>query len=69
MIGEPRADYAINVFFESQKKSYWFDSQLLELVDHAPGTEITVDGVPKKRVRVKSGEWIENAKKPWWKFW
>jgi len=69
VIGEPKTDYAINVFFESQNKSYWFASQLLELVDHAAGTEITLKGVPKKWVRAESGKWTEHSEKPWWKFW
>ena len=69
VIGQPKTDYAINVFFETQKKSYWFASDLLELVDHAAGTEIILKGIPKKWVRSESGEWIERPEKPWWKFW
>ena len=73
VIGQPKTDYAINVFFESNKQSYWFASDLLEFVDHAPGTEITLKGVSKKWVRSESGEWIEQPQKqpqkPWWKFW
>ena len=69
VIGQPKTDYAVNVFFESQEKAYWFASDLLEFVDHAPGTEITLKGVPKKWVRSESGEWIEQAQKPWWRFW
>jgi hypothetical protein len=70
VIGEPKTDYAINVFFKSQNTSYWFASHLLEFVDHAPGTEITVKSAPtKKWVRAESGEWVEERKRPWWKFW
>ena len=70
VIGQPKTDYAINVFFESQKKSYWFASDLLEFVDHDAGAEITLKGVPKKWTRSESGEWIEQSqKKPWWRFW
>lgn len=70
VIGEPKTDYAINVFFESQKKSYWFASDLLEFIDHAAGTEVAFEGVRKKWVRAESGEWIEHPqKKPWWRFW
>ncbi len=64
VIGQPRTDYAINVFFESLQKSYWFASDLLEFVDHAAGTEITLKGVPKKWVRSASGEWVEQSQKP-----
>jgi hypothetical protein len=69
VIGQPKTDYAINVFFESRKKSYWFASDLLEFVDHAAGAEITLKGVPKRWGRSASGEWIEQPQKPWWRFW
>lgn len=76
VIGEIREDYAINVFFEDRKESFWFAPELLEFIDHASGTEVTLNGVPKKWVRTASGEWAENdadaspvVRKPWWKFW
>jgi|SRR5215213_2823528 len=76
VIGEIQEDYAINVFFEGRKESFWFAPELLEFIDHAPGTEITLHGVPKKWVRSSSGEWDESdtdnsqgINKPWWKFW
>jgi hypothetical protein len=76
VIGKVREDYAVHVFFEERDEGYWFAPELLEFVDNAPGTEIRLDGVPKKWVRSETGEWIESetegAKKPdksWWKFW
>lgn len=76
VIGEVRDDYAINVFFEEREESFWFAPELLELIDHAPGTEVRLKGVPKRWVRTASGEWAESeaeslpgARKPWWKFW
>lgn len=76
VIGEKREDYAINVFFESRDEGFWFSPELLELVDHAEGTEITLDGVSKKWTRTASGDWAESVtedsqsqNKPWWKFW
>lgn len=74
VIGELSSDYAINVFFDDRDESFWFAPALVEFVDHAPGTEITVDGVPKKWVRAETGEWIEEFTetkrvKPWWCFW
>jgi hypothetical protein len=74
VIGELTSDYAINVFFEDRHESFWFASALVEFVDHAPGTEITLDGVPKKWVRAETGEWREESvetksAKPWWRFW
>src|SRR3546814_18514195 len=38
-IGQPKSDYALNVYFDSLKKSYWFGPEMLEFVEHAPGTE------------------------------
>jgi len=75
VVGETVADRAINVFFEDRNKAYWFAPQLLEFIDHGPGTEITIDGVPKKWVRTATGEWLERGleksagKRSWWKFW
>jgi hypothetical protein len=76
VIGEILEDYAINVFFEDRKESFWLTPELIEFIDHAPGTEIRLDGVPKRWVRSSSGEWVESyaedsqrANKPWWKFW
>jgi hypothetical protein len=76
VIGESLEDYAVNVFFDERKESFWFAPELIEFVGHAVGTEIRLDGVPKKWVRAASGEWAEsdtedagNARKPWWKLW
>src|SRR6185436_9990147 len=57
--GHLTRDYAVNVHFEGRKETFWFASELLEFVDHAAGTEIRLDGVPKTWTRKKSGEWIE----------
>ena len=69
VIGESAADYAINVQLEDQEDSIWFAPQLLEFIDHAAGTEITIGS--KRLVRDASGEWMEpvRAGKPWWRFW
>ena len=75
VVGELQGDYAINVFFAARNESFWFAPELLDFIDHAAGTEIRLDGIPKKWVRTASGEWAEsddaslNARKPWWKFW
>jgi len=75
VIGEVAKDRAINVFFEDRNKAYWFSPQLLDFIDHGAGTEITLDGVPKKWTRTITGEWDETdtqksaKKKPWWKLW
>lgn len=74
VIGSADDDYAINVHFEDEADGLWFAPDLLELVDHAPGTIIRLDGVLKEWTRSADGEWVErslepSAKKPWWKFW
>ena len=75
VIGVLLTDYAINVHFEHRKQSFWFAPELLEFVDHAPGTEIRLDGVPKKWTRAADGSWIEEEtigptkRKPSRKFW
>ena len=60
VIGQVLRDYALNVHFEGRAETLWFAPELLEFINHAPGTEIRLDGVPKKWVRSASGEWIEN---------
>lgn len=74
VIGNPEKDYAINVYFEDLKDSYWFDEELIETIDHGIGSVITLDGVDKKWIKDSNGNWIEentnpNNEKKWWKFW
>src|SRR5438128_899357 len=57
VIGGAAADYAINVQLDGRDKSLWFAPELLEFVDHAPGTEIVIGN--KRLVRTASGEWVE----------
>jgi hypothetical protein len=59
VIGHSRTDCALNVHFESRPHTLWFAPELLEFIDHAPGTEVRLNGVPKKWVRQASGEWSE----------
>jgi hypothetical protein len=58
-LGTLQSDYAINVSFEDRKESVWLAPELVEFVDHGPGTEITLEGVPKKWTRDATGEWVE----------
>jgi hypothetical protein len=71
VIGEIANDYAINVNLDERNDSFWFAPELLEFVDHAPGTEMIVGD--KKFVRSADGEWIAvklaDKSKPWWRFW
>jgi len=55
VIGEVDRDYAVNVFFTARNEGFWFAPQLLEFVDHGPGTVIEIAG--KKAVRSATGEW------------
>jgi hypothetical protein len=63
-IGETRQDLAFNVFFKDRNEAFWFAPELLEFVDHAPGTEIQVGST--KWVRTEFGEWkkIKKSSKP-----
>ena len=69
VIGPLRSDYALNVYFDSLKKSYWFGPEMLEFVDHAPGTEVHVHGSPYKSVHQRDGSWkdvpIEPVRGSW----
>ncbi len=74
VIGALKTDYAVNVYLETQETALWFSEDLLEFVDHGQGTEVTLDGVPRKWTRTASGEWVESkipspSSKPWWKLW
>jgi hypothetical protein len=52
-------------------ETYWFAEDLLEFLDHAPGTEVWVSGAPFKEIRNADGSWrrVPISRKPWWKFW
>jgi hypothetical protein len=76
VIGNSAEDHAIHVFFDDRKEGFWFAPELLEFVDHAPGTEVTIGGVSKKWIRSATGKWVEigtasqkQARRSWWKFW
>lgn len=82
-IGSPLDDYAVAVMFEDAAvQDAWFAADLVEFIDHAPGTEIRVGNL--KAVRNADGTWnettIEGApiepreqpgvtRKRWWQFW
>ena len=64
VIGTVTDDFALNVLFEERNEAFWFAPDLLEFIDHAPGTEIRLDDIPKKWVRSASGEWEETTLRP-----
>jgi hypothetical protein len=57
VVGETAIDYAINVHFDARDEAIWFTPDLLEFVDHAPGTEFVIGN--KRMVRNASGDWVE----------
>ncbi len=70
ILGELSGDQAIHVFFDDLKRGYWLDPSLVEFIDHAPGTGIRLEGVPKQWTRAVDGEWHESrrwlAPREWW---
>ena len=54
-----RADYAINVHFSELERSVWLAEELVEFVDHGPGTTMTIGDTTL--VRRADGEWEPNA--------
>jgi hypothetical protein len=64
VIGTSSQDAALNVHFESRNEAFWFVPELVELVDHGAGTEITLKGVDKKWVRREDGGWDELSTAP-----
>jgi hypothetical protein len=74
VIGRVGEDYALAVVIESRGgETFWLEEALVELIDHAPGTEIWAAGSPFKSVRNPDGSWRrearDSARKPWWRFW
>jgi hypothetical protein len=57
VIGPATEDYAIAVMVEGHGESLWFAENLLEFVDHQPGTTIGVAG--RRLIRDERGEWHE----------
>lgn len=82
VIGALKNDYALNVCVDDDGSTYWFSPDLLEFIDHAPGTTHEVAGI--KSIRNEDGTWTtykaetgdrvepqanEAAEKKWWQFW
>ena len=80
VVGLQREDYALCVMFEDTAvPDTWFARDLVEFLDHAPGTEARIGNL--RAVRNADGTWTETfingtspaeapvAARPWWKFW
>lgn len=61
VIGNVIDDYALNIVIEHRNEELWFAAELIEFVDHAAGTEITLGS--RHLVRDQNGEWIETRSK------
>jgi hypothetical protein len=59
VVGILTRDFALNVYLEELKESFWLPEHLVELVDHGEGTTFTVDGISKRWVRTAEGGWDE----------
>jgi len=57
VIGSSSKDLAIAVTLEAQTKQLWFAEEILEFVDHGPGTTVEIAG--RKLIRDEHGEWRE----------
>jgi hypothetical protein len=57
VVGDVTHDFALNVVFDDgePKGGLWFAPQLVEFIDHAPGTEIRIGDA--HLVRGADGEW------------
>ena len=69
VVGKLESDYALHVYFDTLDRSYWIAPQLLEFVNHAPGTEIHVHGSPFKSVRQPDGSWKDSPVKSGYGTW
>jgi hypothetical protein len=54
VIGHATEDYAIAVMVEGHTEALWFAENLLEFVDHQPGTTMTIAG--RLLIRDERGE-------------
>lgn len=70
VVGELAEDCAFAVQFPDRADAVWFPADLLELIDHAPGTEIRIGGSARTWRRTDDGSWVKSGNsRPWWKFW
>jgi hypothetical protein len=55
-------DRALHVFVADVDRGAWFAPDLLEFIDHAPGTTISLKGVGKQWARGEQGQWVESRR-------
>ena len=61
VVGILSDDYAVNVHFDELDEGFWFADHLVEQIDHAPGTVISLEGQDAEWVRLPNGEWQEKS--------
>ena len=61
VVGILSDDYAVNVHFDELNEVFWFADHLVEQIDHAPGTVISLQGQEAEWVRLPNGEWQEKS--------
>ncbi|MEI4505720.1 hypothetical protein WBQ88_06760 [Sphingopyxis sp. CCNWLW253] len=61
VVGTLSEDYAVNVHFDELDEGFWFADDLVEMIDHAPGTVIALEGQDAEWVRLPNGEWQEKS--------
>ena len=57
VIGSIAKDRALVVNLEGKNDPLWFDPELVEFLNHTPGTTITIGG--RSYIRDVDGEWID----------
>ena len=62
VVGELTSDYAINVFFDDSGQEFWLAPELVEAVNHAPGTTAAIKGMPTTFTRNAAGEWTSKPR-------
>lgn len=61
VVGILADDYAVNVHFDELAEGFWLADHLVEQIDHAPGTVISLEGQDTEWVRLPNGEWQEKS--------
>lgn len=59
VLGDAADDFVLNVYLEARGEGYWLAPEHVELIDHNPGQEIRLDGIPRRWVRRADGTWDE----------
>jgi hypothetical protein len=70
VIGSTESDRALHVHVDRLDHGAWFSVDMLEFIDHGPGTVISLDGVGTQWKRHQTGEWVESRRvlppREWW---